>query len=294
VAVRQGEAVVEEQGLSAFGEWVVEKELGRGAMGVVYAVVDPGSGERRALKTLLSDSTEPSAEALALFEREIRICAELRHPHVVRLDGFGHEGGVRWLVMELCESGSLMDLVRENGPLPAARAVPLFLDVLDALTYAHVVQGAVHRDIKPQNILLSRGTKGAAGGRPAAKIADFGLAKAYATAGLSGLTVTGSVSGTPAFMPRAQLVNYKYAQPHVDVWATAATLYYLLTGHTPRDFPAGRDPWLTVATTAAVPVGERGVRVPERLAPVLDRALRDDPELGFRTADAFKKALQTT
>lgn len=285
---------MEEQGLAVFGEWVVEKELGRGAMGVVYAVVAPGSGERRALKTLRSDGAAPSAEALALFEREIRICAELRHPHVVRLDGCGHADGVRWLVMELCEAGSLMDLVRENGPLPADRAVPLVLDLLDALTYAHVVRGAVHRDIKPQNILLSRGARdGAADGPPVAKIADFGLAKAYETAGLSGLTVTGSVAGTPAFMPRAQLVNYKYAQPHVDVWAMAATLYFLLTGHTPRDFPAGRDPWLTVATTAAVPVAGRGVRIPEGLGAVVDRALHDDPERGFRTADAFRKALQT-
>ncbi|WP_330328352.1 serine/threonine protein kinase [Streptomyces sp. NBC_00536] len=283
-----------EEGLATFGAWVVERELGRGSMGVVYAVFDRGSGERRALKTLRSDGPQPSAEALALFEREVRICTELRHPHLVRLDGSGHTGAVHWLVMELCEGGSLMDLVRTGGPLPAARAVPLVVDVLDGLTYAHEVRGAVHRDIKPQNILLGPGTESTAASRPVAKIADFGLAKAYATAGLSGLTATGSVSGTPAFMPRAQLVNYKYAQPHVDVWATAATLYFLLTGHTPRDFPVGRDPWLTVTTTAAVPVGERGVPLPDRLERVLDRALRDGPEPEFRTADAFKKALQAT
>jgi serine/threonine protein kinase len=117
------------------------------------------------------------------------------------------------------------------------------------------------------------------------------LAKAYETAGLSGLTRTGSVGGTPAFMPRAQVVNYKYCGPEVDVWSVAASLYYALTAHTPRDFAAGRDPWLTVATAPVVPVADRGVRLPPGLAEVINRALDEAPGQGYGTAEQLREAL---
>ncbi|MFE4306185.1 serine/threonine-protein kinase [Streptomyces sp. NPDC056891] len=267
--------------------WVVEGELGRGGMGVVYAAVDSTSGERRALKTISSTVADPSPEAVALFEREIRISMGLLHPHIVRLDTFGQAGSLCFLVMELCDAGSLMDRVVADGPMPATEAVPLFLDVLAALSYAHTSGGTVHRDIKPQNILLT----GSPGGGKVAKIADFGLAKAYQTAGISGLTKTGAVAGTPAFMPRAQVVNYKYAKPPVDVWSTAASLYYVLTGHTPRDFVPGRNPWLTVANDPAVPVSDRGVPLPKDLTAALDRALSDEPDEMYPTAERLAAAL---
>ncbi|WP_053790449.1 serine/threonine-protein kinase [Streptomyces sp. XY332] len=279
--------MADERSLPRIGGWIVEGELGRGGMGVVYVAVSATSGERRALKIIRSNGADASPEAVALFEREVRIGMQLQHPHIVRLHEVGQEEGLCYLVMELCDAGSLADRVTAEGPMSAAEALPLFLDVLDGLSYAHAVGGTVHRDIKPQNVLLT--------GRPAGgqvvKIADFGLAKAYETAGLSGMTRTGTVAGSPAFMPRAQLADYKYAKPHVDVWSTAASLYYVLTGHTPRDFPPGRDPWLTVATSAVVPVVDRGVEIPKRLAAVVDRALSDDPGKGFLTADSLCEAL---
>ena len=77
-----------------------------------------------------------------------------------------------------------------------------------------------------------------------AKVGDYGLSKAFDLAGLSGQTCTGAVAGTPAFLPRQQVINFKYARPEVDVWAAAAFLYYLLTVRPPREFPPGMDPWL--------------------------------------------------
>ncbi|WP_433525061.1 serine/threonine-protein kinase [Nocardia pseudovaccinii] len=272
---------------AALADWVVEAELGRGGMGAVYAARNSRTGDVRALKVIRADTDGASPTALSLFRREVRIGMELHHPHVVRTDEVLREGGLWGIVMELCAGGSLADKVARYGPLSAGQAVPLFLQVLDALVYTHAAHATVHRDIKPHNILFGVGTTG----ELVAKLADFGLAKAYQSAGLSGLTRTGTAAGTPAFMPRSQVINYKYAGPDVDIWSTAASLYYALTAHTPRDFPDGRDPWLTVATASVVPVGERQASVPDRLARVVDRALTEGPGQGFATAELFRQAL---
>ncbi|MEV6055984.1 serine/threonine-protein kinase [Streptomyces sp. NPDC052107] len=278
-----------------FGAWVVEGELGRGGMGVVYAAVHRESGERRALKVVHAPAG--AEQEVARFSREVRVCMALSHPHVVRVVGVervGPEDGAPpagtepcCLVLELCDGGSLADRVGRDGPLPVRQALELFDGVLAGLGHVHQEHGVVHRDIKPHNILLSHGSDG----RTMAKLADFGLAKAYDSAGLSGLTHTGVVMGTPAFMPRAQLINYKYATPEVDVWSTAASLYYVLTGTTPRDLPPGWDPWLAVAGSPVVPVGRRGAGLPPGLCEVLDHALSDEPDGGFRTAGALRAAL---
>ncbi|MFD4232682.1 serine/threonine-protein kinase [Streptomyces sp. NPDC058545] len=279
-----------------FGSWVVEGELGRGGMGVVYAAVHSRSGERRALKVIHAPAG--ADEELARFSREVRVCTALRHAHVVRVVGVERtEPGNGeasptpaescYLVMEVCEGGSLADRVHRDGPLPAHRALELFDGVLAGLDHVHREHGFVHRDIKPHNILLARGSDGPT----TAKLADFGLAKAYDSAGLSGLTRTGAVMGTPAFMPRAQLINYKYATPEVDVWSTAASLYHVLTGSTPRDLPPGWDPWLAVATSPVVPVAKRGVNLPPGLCEVIDHALGDEPGGGFPTAEELRAAL---
>jgi serine/threonine protein kinase len=173
--------------------------------------------------------------------------------------------------------------------------------VLDALVYAHHAaipsvqladgsvdsgRGLVHRDIKPQNILLA-----GPGDPPVVKLADFGLAKAFDRAGFSGLTRTGAVGGSVAFMPRAQIVNYKFARPEVDVWATAASLYWTLTGHAPRNFPVGSDPVAVVLREPPVPIRERSSSIPPRLAAVIDAMLVDSPRLPGTSAEEFKHAL---
>jgi serine/threonine protein kinase len=142
----------------------------------------------------------------------------------------------------------------------------------------------VHRDVKPQNILLedSAGTR-------VVRLADFGLAKAFEFAGRTGNTPTGALGGTLGFMPRAQVTNYKYARPDTDVWAAAACLYWMLTGTTPRDFPAGADPYIVVLREPVVPLRDRGVPVPPALAVLIDETLSDHPPV--RTAEEFKHAL---
>jgi serine/threonine protein kinase len=145
----------------------------------------------------------------------------------------------------------------------------------------------VHRDIKLENLFLH-----GSGSSRTVKVGDYGLSKAFDAAGLSGQTLTGETAGTPHFMPRQQLLKYKYAQPDVDVWAIAGCLYYLITGHVPRNFLPDKDPWLTVLTTAPIPIRQRDAAVPARLAELLDAALDDSQGLRFSSAAAFKSALQ--
>ena len=275
--------------------WLIGAELGHGGMGIVYHATDRETGERCALKILTA-----GADAAAHVRREIENSRRLEHPNIVRTHASGLASGIPYLAMELCPHGNLVTRVRERGPLPAEQAVPLITQVLAGLEYAHAApvtaidvrgrqvetNGLVHRDIKPPNILL-------AGAGDIAKVADFGLAKAFHLAGLSGLTHTGNSAGTPAFMPRQQVIDFKYATPAVDVWAAAATLYFALTAHTPRDFRPDRDPWLTAWRGRRVPIRDRGVPVPARLATTLDEALADDPELRYGTAAELRAALET-
>ena len=124
------------------------------------------------------------------------------------------------------------------------------------------------------------------------KLGDYGLAKAFDETGLSGGTRTGDVAGTPAFMCRSQVIDYKRAGTVVDVWALAASLYNILTGKIPRDFPKGMDPWLAVLECDPVPILQRNPSIPPCLAEVIDRALVEEPEIPFKSAAEFKRALE--
>jgi serine/threonine protein kinase len=123
------------------------------------------------------------------------------------------------------------------------------------------------------------------------KVGDFGLAKAFAESGLSGGTWTGDVGGTYEFMCRQQVAYHNDAGPEVDVWSLAATMYYQLTGNYPRDFGDG-DSCLAVLEVDPTPIGKRRSDLPPRLAEVIDAALKEEPEMTFKTAIAFKRALE--
>jgi serine/threonine protein kinase len=146
-------------------------------------------------------------------------------------------------------------------------------------------RGLVHRDLKPSNIFL-----GNVDGKITVKIGDYGLAKAFDLAGLSGQTLTGFKAGTPVLMCRQQLLNYKHVQPEVDVWAAAACLYYMLTGTFSRNF-TGRDLFDAVLQNDPVPIRQRDASIPRRLAEVIDLALVEKPEIYFKSATHLKQAL---
>ncbi|MFC9243302.1 protein kinase [Streptomyces sp. NPDC057136] len=272
--------------LHAIAGYTLLQELGRGGMGVVHLARHESSGKEVALKVMLPRvATRP--EARQRFLREVALTKALRHPNIAALEGAGFVNGIFFFTTEYCTGGSVDVLLqRRGGRLPVDEAVGLALQALDGLEHAHR-QGVVHRDLSPSNILLHRDTDGSM----TAKISDFGLAKAFDRAGLSGLTRTGEAAGKPWFMPAQQVINFKDAKPTGDVWALAACLYNMLTGAYPRDFPRGEDPWRIVLESPAVPVREREPDVPQALAGVIDQALREKPEFGFHSAAELRLAL---
>lgn len=277
------------------------RKLGRGGMGDVYLGQDPETLEKVAVKVLRPD--------VAFFEacrddflREAENLMPLKHPNIVRLKGCRGDSGSIYLILEYCDKGTIRDRIRKNGrPFDIQSAVDLTFQILDALEYAHnvrlvqksildgeeyVTNGLVHRDIKPENIFLCEKE-----GVLTAKISDFGLSKAFELAGITDCTRTGDFSGTPAFVPKQQFLNYKYARPEVDVWAAAAVLFYMLTGLPPRNIQDSEEPGDIFSKK---PRRIRSVReqIPLPLAKVLDAALDDTADLKFKTATAFRYALQ--
>jgi serine/threonine protein kinase len=278
------------------------RELGRGGRGAVYLARNNQTGEEVALKLMLPQIAANPRD-VDWFLREVENTKALNHPHVVQLKESGYSDDIFYFTLEYCAGGNAVHLMRQRGgKLPVSEAVPLILQVLDGLAYAHTAyipyvklkdgsldrgKGLVHRDLKPENIFLST-----AGNSIIAKIGDYGLAKAFDLAGFSNLTMSGTKAGTPGFMPRQQVINFKYVKPEVDIWATAATLYYMLTGSYPRDF-AGKDPFLAVLDDKPVPLRVRDASIPQKLAEVIDLALIDSPAIYFKNAADFKQALSS-
>lgn len=271
-------------------------------MAEVYLAQHKETKDQVALKVMLS---QVAADEIAVkrFRRETEMTKALHHPNVVQFYAQGCSEGTFFFTMEYCEGGSVdLLMAKHGGKLPVDEAVKIMFQLLDGLEYVHNVEvpdvelkkgstkparGLVHRDIKPGNFLLS-----GSGNQRIAKLSDCGLTKAFDTAGLSGLTMTGKVLGTPSFVPRQQVVDFKYAKPEVDIWAMAASLYNMLTGKFPRDFHRSKDPWRIILRTCAVPIRKRDSSIPERLAKVIDDALIDKPEIPFKTVAKFKQALE--
>ncbi len=277
------------------------KLLGKGGMGEVWKVRDEDTGKHYALKTMLP-AVKTDENAVKLFLREASVAQALRHKNVVSTYQSGSANGVFYILMDLCEGGSVDGLMeKKGGRLSLEQATWITLQILSGLDYVHNVDltaeikkgifkgtidahGVVHRDFKPGNIFLSDHSD-----MPVAMVADFGMAKAFDAAGLSKITKTGTVMGTPVFMPRQQAIDFKYAKPEVDVWAAAASYYNMLTGTFPKNFRPGKNVWQIIVSEPAVPIRDRNTAISQQLAAVIDKALREQPEIGYKSAAAFRK-----
>jgi serine/threonine protein kinase len=256
--------------------------LGRGGMGAVHLATRRSDGAAVAVKLMLPHVVVDPA-AREAFLREIEVTRSLRHPRIVELYDFGYEGEGFFFAMEYCPGGSALTLLRERGGrLDLETGLRLARDVLGGLAFAHD-GGFVHRDVKPDNLLL------AADG--SARVTDFGLAKSFEQAGFSGMTATGTVAGTPYFMPREQLTSFRQLRPASDVWSLGATLYYLLTGRHVRQFETGKDPIAVILRGGIVPIRDRDHALPEALARVIDRAIADEVEDRYKNAGEMHAAL---
>lgn len=288
--------------LLAIEDYEIQRELGKGGMGAVYLAKSERNGQPVAIKIMLPQVAK-NQQAQQAFLREIESMKLLNHPHIVRLWEMGQAQGFFFFVSEYCAGGNINQwMARQGGKLTLDEALPILLQMLEALDYAHHVTipavtlldgttrqaaGLVHRDIKPSNIYLS-GTEQ----HRLAKLGDFGLAKAFDIAGLSGQTATGAAAGTTKFMSRQQVINFKYAKPEIDVWAIVATFYFMITGTYPRDFPKDKDPWMVVLKEKPIPINERNISIPKHLAQIIDEALQDDPDIRFKEALTLRQAVE--
>lgn len=275
------------------------KSLGKGGFGEVFLAQHIHTKKLVAIKIMIPAVTI-NTQGVEMFLQATENIKMLQHDNIVQLFDYGFAENVFFLMMEYFPGGNVWDLMQKSGwRLPLKTAVDITIQVLEGLIYAHSVvvprmqldheklnqaKGLVHQDLQPNNILISQ-----INDELEVKIGDYGLSKAFDLAGLSGQTLTGTKTGTPAFMPRQQVLDFKHELPEIDIWATAACLYNLLTGYFPRDFTG--DPWLSVLQNKPVPIRQRNNSIPKKLADVIDLALQEKPQIHFQTAEEFKQAL---
>ena len=263
--------------------YAIERELGRGGMGVVYLARDLRHDRPVAIKILLPEHAARSGPER--FQREIRFAARLQHPHILTVLDSGeagsNEAGVRqlWFAMPFVEGESLRDRLRREGQLPLEDALRIAGEAARALDYAHQ-QGVVHRDVKPENILLTRdGTT---------LVADFGIARAVGAD--DSLTGSGALIGTPKYMSPEQ-ADDEEVDGRTDLYALASVLYEMLAGEPPF---AGRSVHAIVARRIAEPMPSvRALRatVPTGVDEAIRKAMAPAPADRFATVAEFAQAL---
>jgi len=202
--------------------YTIERELGRGGMAVVYLAQDLKHERQVAVKVLRPELA--AALGAERFQQEIKIAANLNHPHILPLLDSGESDGFLFFVMPYIEGESLRDKLAHEGELPIAEAVRILRDVVDALSHAHK-HNVVHRDIKPDNVMLSDRH---------ALVTDLGVAKAVSEAtGRQKLTTEGVALGTPTYMSPEQAAADPHIDHRADIYAVGAVAYELLTGRPP-------------------------------------------------------------
>ena len=263
------------------------RELGRGSMGVVYLAQNQHTARKVALKLIVPESAA-ARSAVERFLREMSVISQLKHPNIVEWLEQGANGGRFWFAMEYVSGVNLESLVVSHpGTYPIYQACRMACQVLKGLEHAHAL-GFVHRDIKPENILIGRSPTGLV-----AKLSDFGLAKSYRGIGLSGLTFSGEMRGTVPFMPPEQIYDFKTVLPSGDLYAMAATLYYLITGRFMFDGPGeGGDLIRKILEEEPIPIQERRPEVPTALAKVLARCVAREARDRYPTAAVMRQALR--
>ena len=262
----------------AGGRYRLERPLGHGGMATVYLGRD-SELERPVAVKLLAENLAGDAAFRKRFLREARLAARLSHPNVVSVYDAGADADGRpYIVMECVEGETLADLLREHGRLPADQAIGLALQACRGLEHAHAA-GLVHRDVKPQNLLLRKdGTL---------KIADFGIARAAET---TALTQVGTVLGTAAYLSPEQALGEEVTSA-ADVYSLGAVIYELLTGRPPYEFESLADLAAKQAAGAITPVSELAPDVPERVEDAVMRSLARNPEYRPSSAAALARQL---
>jgi len=262
------------------GKYELRRELGRGAMGVVYEAFDPSIERVVALKTIRRDQLEGAEgqDAIGRFQREAKAAGRLNHPNIVSIYDFGEDSGTAYIAMEFVSGRELKSYFENNERFPIADVEHLMSQLLDALEYSHQY-GVVHRDIKPANIILLPDRR--------VKVADFGIARIES----SQYTQAGTVLGTPAYMSPEQFMG-QTVDGRSDIFSAGVVLYQFLTGERPFSGTATTI-MHKVLMEEPLPPSMLNVQVPKRFDAVIKKAMTKRPEDRFQTAREFADAIRT-
>jgi serine/threonine protein kinase len=270
-----------ERVIAAIGQhYALEGEIGRGGMSVVYRARDIRLNRPVAIKVLPPELAHDPA-IRARFTREAQTSAQLAHAHIVPIYDVGEREGLAYFVMALVTGGNLAALLMREPRQPVDEVRRILIEVADALAYAHL-RGVIHRDIKPDNILLDRTT-----GR--VMVTDFGIA--WAMEAGARLTATGIAVGTPTYMSPEQAVGERELDGRSDIYSAGVVGYQMLTGRVP--FEAGNAMALLLkhVTERPRPIAELRPETPRALREAIERALMKAPEDRWPTAAALRDAL---
>ena len=265
--------------MSTIGKYEIRRELGRGAMGVVYEAYDPMIKRMVALKTIRVDQLvgENAESVIARFRREAQAAGRLNHPNIVSIYDIGEETGTWYIAMEYIQGRELKDYFEANERFSPADIVKIMTQILDALGYSHKV-GVIHRDIKPANVILLTG-----GG---VKVADFGIAHIES----SNMTQVGTVMGTPSYMSPEQIMGLPI-DGRADLFSAGVILYQFLTGERPFSGSATAT-MHKVLEEDPLPPSRFNVQVPGAMDAVVRKALAKRPDERYQNADEFAAALR--
>ena len=266
------------------GAYSIEGEIGRGGMGVVYRARDERLQRRVAIKVLPPELAF-QRDIRERFTREAQTAARLSHPHIVPIHSVGEGDGLVYFVMGYVDGESVAARIRRRGKLPVEEARRIMKETADALSAAHALS-IIHRDIKPDNILLE-GTRGRV------MVTDFGIAKALSATSAATLTGAGVAIGTPAFMSPEQAAGEREIDGRSDLYSLGIVTYQMLTGELPFNAPTVAGILMKQITEVAPDVMARRPDVSEDLALAVSRCLEKDPENRWPSADALRRALES-
>ncbi|MEP7177334.1 MAG: protein kinase, partial [Gemmatimonadales bacterium] len=270
---------------AALGDaYTLEGEVGRGGMGVVYRARDERLQRRVAIKVLPPELAFQK-DIRERFTREAQTAARLSHPHIVPIHTVGEGQGLVYFVMGYVDGESVAGRIRRRGRLPVDEARRIMSESADALSAAHALS-IIHRDIKPDNILLE-------GSRGRVMVTDFGIAKALSSTSGATLTGAGVAIGTPAFMSPEQAAGEREIDGRSDLYSLGVVSFQMLTGELPFTAPTVAGILMKQITEPAPDVRTRRPDVPEDLALAVSRCLEKDPENRWPSADALRRSLES-
>ena len=260
-----------------FGRYEIVREIGHGAMGVVYEALDPTIGRKIALKAIRFDGIGTTAdEAARRFKNEARAAGGLNHPNIVTVYDAGEDSGLLFLAMEFIEGSTLEALIRAQRTIPATQTIDIIRQVCAGLDFAHA-KGIIHRDVKPGNIMLA--------GNGLVKITDFGIARAGEV-----MTITGQVVGTPNYMSPEQVLG-KPLDGRSDLFSVGVILYEMVTGERPFEGQSITTIMYKIVHETPIPPRKLDATIHLGLSAVIEKALAKSADDRFPNGEALVRAL---